>query len=255
MKTIHVLAILIAVPLLAGCPGKDEPAQSSQPETRNSGSGESGSGAGGGANAGVDPASIPLDQQIDDFVNGLIIDRSQSDWRKKLQAPPEFAFSDDYEYYWILETNKGNIKFRFREKTAPYHVSNFAYLSKLGFFDGLTFHRVMRRFMAQGGCPDGNGFGGPGYKYAGEITPANVHDVPFLASTANSGPGTDGSQFFITFVPTRMLDQKHTIFAHLVDGRSTVSRLEAATGPQGQETPTELLMINRARIEVKKKNA
>jgi peptidyl-prolyl cis-trans isomerase B (cyclophilin B) len=105
--------------------------------------------------------------------------------------------------------------------------------------------------MAQGGDPLGNGIGGPGYQYDGEFSDYVKHDKPYLLSMANAGPGTDGSQFFITFVPTPNLDGKHTIFGNVVEGTDVVMKLEAAGSPDGK--PKEPLIINRARIEEKER--
>jgi cyclophilin family peptidyl-prolyl cis-trans isomerase len=122
-------------------------------------------------------------------------------------------------------------------------------LTKKGFYDGIAFHRVIPGFMAQGGCPLGTGRGGPGYKYTGEFKPNVKHDRPYLLSMANSGPGTDGSQFFLTFKATPWLDGKHTLFGEIVSGQDVMKKLEAAGGPNGK--PKEKLVITKARIEEK----
>lgn len=106
----------------------------------------------------------------------------------------------------------------------------------LGFYNDIQFHRVITDFMAQGGCPDGNGRGGPGYKYTGEFSPEAKHDRPFLLSMANAGPGTDGSQFFLTFKATPWLDNKHSIFGEVVEGQEVVRTLEKAGSPTGKTT-------------------
>jgi peptidyl-prolyl cis-trans isomerase B (cyclophilin B) len=175
----------------------------------------------------------------------------ENEWKLKLTKPELREFDPQKEYLWILETNKGNIRIRLMPDVAPMHVTSTIFLTEKGFYDGTTFHRVIPEFMAQGGCPVGDGRHGPGYQYAGEIH-ANVrHDRPFLLSMANAGPNTDGSQFFITFKPTPWLDGKHTIFGEVVDGQDTVEKLEAAGSPQG--TPKEELKILKARIEEKAK--
>ncbi len=128
------------------------------------------------------------------------------------------------------------------------HVSSTLYLTRLGFYDGLTFHRVITAFMAQGGCPLGTGTGGPGYQYAGEFDSGVKHDRPGLLSMANAGPGTDGSQFFLTFVPTPWLDGQHTIFGEVVGGMDTVRALELCGSQSGQ--PRQRLAIRKASIRV-----
>ncbi len=147
-----------------------------------------------------------------------------------------------------METNKGEIRIKFMPEVAPIHVGSFMYLSKLGYYDGLSFHRVITDFMAQGGCPNGNGMGGPGYQFDGEFSPDVVHDRPGLLSMANAGPGTDGSQFFLTFVPTSWLDGKHTIFGEVVEGMDTLETLESFGSRSGQTT--EDLYIEKVTIEV-----
>lgn len=111
-----------------------------------------------------------------------------------------------------IHTNKGNIKLKLFADQAPITVANFVNLAQRGYYDGLTFHRVIANFMIQGGCPLGTGTGGPGYKFQDECTPALKHDRPGILSMANAGPRTNGSQFFITHVPTEWLDGKHTVF-------------------------------------------
>jgi cyclophilin family peptidyl-prolyl cis-trans isomerase len=129
------------------------------------------------------------------------------------------------------------------------HVSSTIYLTRLGFYDGSSFHRVITGFMAQGGDPLGNGTGGPGYQYGGEFSPSVKHDKGGLLSMANAGPGTDGSQFFLTFVPTPWLDGRHTIFGEVVSGQETLKALEKGGTQQGR--PTESLQLTKATIVVK----
>lgn len=111
-----------------------------------------------------------------------------------------------------IKTNKGTIQLAFFAEQAPVTVANFVNLSKRGYYNGLKFHRVIEDFMIQGGCPEGSGRGGPGYRFEDECTPELKHDSPGILSMANAGPRTNGSQFFITHVPTQWLDGKHTVF-------------------------------------------
>jgi cyclophilin family peptidyl-prolyl cis-trans isomerase len=147
-----------------------------------------------------------------------------------------------------METSKGAITIRLLPDVAPMHVTSFMYLTKLGFYDGLKFHRVIRGFMAQGGCPLGTGTGGPGYQLAGEFKPGVKHDRGGLLSMANAGPGTDGSQFFLTFVPTPWLDGKHTIFGEVIEGQDVLQALEKA-GSSGGAT-TEPLAMQKVTVAV-----
>jgi cyclophilin family peptidyl-prolyl cis-trans isomerase len=172
-------------------------------------------------------------------------------WKLKLEKPELMTFDSNKDYFWVLETNKGTIRIKLMPEVAPMHVTSTIFLTKKGFYDGLTFHRVIPGFMAQGGCPLGTGTGGPGYQYAGEFDPNVKHDKAGRISMANAGPGTDGSQFFITFKPTPWLDGKHTIFGQVVEGLDTCKTLEAAGTRAG--TPKEELLITKARIEEKPK--
>ena len=113
-------------------------------------------------------------------------------------------------------TARGPIRIRLFPDKAPLTVANFVNLAKRGYYDGLTFHRVIDDFMIQGGCPRGTGTGGPGYKFEDECHPELRHDKPGKLSMANAGPGTNGSQFFITHVATPWLDGKHTVFGEVV---------------------------------------
>jgi len=183
------------------------------------------------------------------FIARQKIDKSGSTWKTKLPKPPLLEFTPSRSYYWELTTNKGPIRIRLMPAVAPMHVSSTIYLTELGFYDGTVFHRVIPGFMAQGGCPNGNGGGDPGYKYQGEFSPNVKHDRPGLLSMANAGPGTDASQFFITFVPTAHLDGKHTIFGEVVKGMDTVKKLEEQ-GTAGAGKPKERLELVKARIVV-----
>jgi peptidyl-prolyl cis-trans isomerase B (cyclophilin B) len=115
-----------------------------------------------------------------------------------------------------MNTSKGIIHLRLYPQQAPVTVASFVNLAKRGFYNGLSFHRVIDNFMIQGGCPLGSGTGGPGYKFEDECTPELRHDAPGKLSMANAGPGTNGSQFFITHVETPWLDGKHTVFGSVV---------------------------------------
>jgi cyclophilin family peptidyl-prolyl cis-trans isomerase len=129
------------------------------------------------------------------------------------------------------------------------HVSSTIYLARLGFYDKVVFHRVIEGFMAQGGDPLGRGTGGPGYQYGGEFDPSERHDRPGLLSMANAGPGTDGSQFFITFVPTPHLDDKHSIFGEVISGKDTLTALEKRGSRSGQTSKPLEMTATRIRVE------
>jgi peptidyl-prolyl cis-trans isomerase B (cyclophilin B) len=126
-----------------------------------------------------------------------------------------------------LKTNKGDIRLELFDDKVPKTVANFEKLINEGFYDGLTFHRVIADFMVQTGCPNGTGTGGPGYKFADEFDKTLKHDGPGILSMANSGPNTNGSQFFITHVATPWLDGKHSVFGKVLgDGQKVVNAIK-----------------------------
>jgi cyclophilin family peptidyl-prolyl cis-trans isomerase len=172
------------------------------------------------ADAKADSAVTAVDKFIAEQKEAGKINTDKEGWKTRLPKPPKVSFDDTHDYFWVMETNKGTIKIKLMPKVAPMHVSSTLYLVKLGFYDGLTYHRDISDFMAQGGCPLGTGTGGPGYKYDGEFDKSLKHDKPYLLSMANAGPGTNGSQFFITHLPTPWLDDGHTIFGQLQDDAS-----------------------------------
>ena len=165
--------------------------------------------------------------------------------------------------YAILETSQGSMVCRLFEKEAPQTVANFVGLAegtkeftdpgsgkktKSTFFDGLTFHRVIPGFMIQGGCPLGNGTGGPGYRFADEFHPALRHDAPGKLSMANAGPGTNGSQFFVTVAATPWLDNRHTIFGEVIEGQDVAVNISQAPR-DSSDRPRTPVILQRVRIE------
>jgi cyclophilin family peptidyl-prolyl cis-trans isomerase len=196
------------------------------------------------------PVSLAL-ATVRAYIAQQKIEHVGNGWRTRLPRFPDITFGKGEEYLWRLDTNQGVITLRFFADTAPKHVANFLYLSELGFFDGLGFHRVVPGFMAQGGCPNGNGSGNPGYGFAGEFGASHKHDKPGILSMANTGtPDSDGSQFFITFRATAELDGKHTVFGEVVDGMDVVKKLEALGTPEPGK-PKSPLVINSARVVVR----
>ncbi len=128
------------------------------------------------------------------------------------------VFADDKNILTAtIHTTKGDIRLNLFQDKAPLTVLNFINLSRKRFYNGLTFHRVVPNFMIQGGCPMGDGTGGPGYNFADEFSSSLKHDRAGILSMANAGPNTNGSQFFITYVPTPYLDNKHTVFGEVMD--------------------------------------
>ncbi len=187
-------------------------------------------------------------REIDAFIAEQGIDKTRPRWKSRLPEPPKLGFDPKKRYLWELETNQGRIVVQLLPDVAPMHASSTIYLTRLGFYDGTLFHRVIPGFMAQGGDPLGNGTGGPGYQYAGELSSSLRHDQAGRLSMANRGPGTDGSQFFLTFAATPWLDGKHTIFGEVVGGKQTLSKLEKLGTPSGR--PAEQVRIEKASVRV-----
>ncbi len=125
-----------------------------------------------------------------------------------------------------FETSRGTIRVQLHADKTPKTVENFETLVAKGFYDGLVFHRVIDDFMIQGGCPQGTGTGGPGYQFEDEFHADLKHDGPGVLSMANSGPNTNGSQFFITHVATPWLDGKHSVFGQVIDSQDVVDAIE-----------------------------
>src|SRR5262247_4343759 len=165
--------------------------------------------------------------------------------------------------YAIFETSQGNIVIKLLEKEAPKTVENFVGLAegtkeftnektgkkeKRPFYDGLIFHRVIPDFMIQGGCPQGTGMGGPGYKFADEFHPSLKHAKPGKLSMANSGPNTNGSQFFITVAATPWLDNRHTVFGEVVEGQDVANKI-SKVGRDSSDRPRTPVKIEHVKIE------
>jgi cyclophilin family peptidyl-prolyl cis-trans isomerase len=140
-------------------------------------------------------------------------------------APPSGALDTTKSYTARFRTERGEFVVELAADRAPRTVENFVNLARSGFYDGTTFHRVINGFMAQGGDPTGTGTGGPGYQFGDEFHPELRHDAPGVLSMANAGPGTNGSQFFITFGPTPHLDDRHSVFGKVVEGMEVVRSL------------------------------
>ena len=135
--------------------------------------------------------------------------------------------SQHNELIATIETGKGKIRLKLFADQVPVTVGSFVNLANRGYYNGLKFHRVIDHFMIQGGCPYGIGTGGPGYQFEDEFVPGLRHDKPGVLSMANAGPGTNGSQFFITHVPTPWLDNKHTVFGKVLgeEDQDVVNRI------------------------------
>jgi cyclophilin family peptidyl-prolyl cis-trans isomerase len=156
-------------------------------------------------------------------------------------AAPEMTIDPAKFYYATLKTDKGDIKVQLYADRAPMTVNNFVFLAREGFYDNTTFHRVIEEFMAQAGDPTGTGMGGPGYTFADEFWPGATFDRRGLLAMANAGPGTNGSQFFITFAPTPWLDGGHTIFGEVLEGDEVLSQLTLRDPMADADQPGDLI--------------
>ncbi|HQJ27514.1 MAG TPA: peptidylprolyl isomerase [Thermoleophilia bacterium] len=135
------------------------------------------------------------------------------------------VIDENKRYIATIGTSAGDIVIELFADKAPRTVNNFVFLARDGYYDGVTFHRVIKGFMAQGGDPTGTGTGGPGYRFDDEFHPALKHDGPGVLSMANAGPGTNGSQFFITYAATPHLDGRHTVFGRVIAGMEVVEAI------------------------------
>ena len=159
---------------------------------------------------------------------GMVHENDGAIFLKDITAGKNLEFSEikEGEEIAILKTNYGDIKIRFFKEQAPKAVENFIKHAKDGYYNGLTFHRVINEFMIQGGDPLGDGSGGPGYKFKDEFHPDLKHTKAGILSMANAGPGTNGSQFFITHKETPWLDNMHTVFGEVVEGLDVINLIE-----------------------------
>jgi len=151
-------------------------------------------------------------------------------------APPSGALDTSKTYTARFKTERGDIVVELYADRVPLTVENFVNLARAGFYDGTTFHRVIGGFMAQGGDPTGTGTGGPGYQFGDEFHPTLRHDGAGVLSMANAGPGTNGSQFFLTYGPTPHLDNKHSVFGKITEGMDVLNSLRERD-PQRDRQP------------------
>jgi len=152
---------------------------------------------------------------------------------KQWSKSPQMEIDPKKSYSATLKTEKGDIVIHLHADKVPNTVNNFVFLARQGFYTGTIFHRVITNFMVQGGDPTGSGMGGPGYEFKDEFHPSLKHDKPGVFSMANAGPNTNGSQFFITHVPTPWLDNKHSVFGEVTGGMDVLLSIP----PRNPEKP------------------
>jgi peptidyl-prolyl cis-trans isomerase B (cyclophilin B) len=165
---------------------------------------------------------------------------------KQWSTPPAMQIDGKKKYKAHMETDKGTMIIELFADKTPKTVNNFVFLAREGYYDGIIFHRVISNFMVQGGDPTGTGSGGPGYKFGDEFHPSLKHDKQGILSMANAGPGTNGSQFFITHGPTPHLDNRHSVFGQVVEGLDVLMSIPARD-PNNRSAPA--VKIIRVTIE------
>jgi cyclophilin family peptidyl-prolyl cis-trans isomerase len=183
------------------------------------------------------------------LINGTIYDGPRDYWNlstiikllgleaRQYETCPDMVIDPAKQYTAIVETENGQIVLDLFADAAPLAVNNFVFLAREGWYDGITFHRVLEGFMAQAGDPSGTGFGGPGYAFVNETAPDLTFDREGLLAMANAGPDTNGSQFFITFGPTEQLNGGYTIFGEVREGMDVVNQISFRNPGQGVNLP------------------
>ena len=166
--------------------------------------------------------------------------------QKQWNVPPKMEIDPKKSYTATFQTDKGDIVVKLFADKVPSTVNNFVFLARQGFYDGTIFHRVIDNFMAQGGDPTGTGRGGPGYRFADEFHKDLRHSKPGILSMANAGPNTNGSQFFITHVPTPWLDNKHAVFGEITKGMDVLMSIEARDPMKIDSPAVKLLQVEIA---------
>ena len=158
------------------------------------------------------------------------------------KAPP-VSIDPTAKYSAVIRTNKGDMEFELFAEQSPVTVNNFIFLANDGFYDNMIFHRVIPNFMIQGGDPTGTGMHGPGYKFQDELAASLIFNEPGKLAMANSGPNTNGSQFFVTTFPTPHLNGKHTIFGQVIQGQEVADAISLAETDAGNQPTTPIVIL------------
>jgi len=184
-------------------------------------------------------ALTEIEAFIDQKEKAGVINKQDKNWKSHLPKFPEVAFAGGGHYEWTLNTSEGTMIAVLNDEAAPNHVRNILYLTSVGFYNGLIFHRIIPGFMAQGGCPLGKGFGGPGYSVDLEVKPDVLHkEIGVLSMARSQNPNSAGSQFFITFGPTPNLDQQYSVFGKITEGLDVLEKIEKAGNPNPRSNGT-----------------
>ena len=244
MKLSIIAASIIALMAFAGCvlptpsPEATTAAGQDSPTTAAEGTIQATPAAQAGTATPAGPASSPTAEPPP---TPTIVSARQA-MRTQYSSAPAMALEAASDYVAEFRTNYGNFRVDLLETETPVTVNNFVFLARQGFYDGLIFHRVINDFMIQGGDPTGTGTGGPGYRFQDEIVPGLIFDSPGKLAMANAGPGTNGSQFFITTVPTPHLNGAHTIFGVVTEGQAVVDAISrVSTG--ARDAPLQRVVI------------
>jgi peptidylprolyl isomerase len=205
------------------------------------------------ASASSSPSATP------DVACGGTVPKAADEQKPTFPKPPKMTIDPSKTYLATMVTSCGTIEMQLDPKVAPEGVNNFVFLADQGFYDGTTFHRIVKDFVIQGGDPQGTGQGGPGYGFAIETDPSTTFDQPGVVAYANSGPDTNGSQFFITLAPAPALDPtpqgSYTIFGHVVKGMDVVQTIGKIPGapnpgiPGENSVPTQTVYIDKVTIQ------
>ena len=163
--------------------------------------------------------------------------------KKAYNKAPDMVIDPKKKYRANFKTDSGDFSVQLFADKTPVTVNNFVFLAREGFYNDVIFHRVIKGFMAQGGDPTGTGMGGPGYQFKDEFHPSLKHEGPGILSMANAGPGTNGSQFFITFGPTPHLDNHHTVFGKVIEGMDMVLSIQERDPRDSKQPATKILSI------------
>lgn len=234
--------------VVVSAPAQQKPRPSDKPKAEAAKDKDAGKdkGKGKAAEAPKDDAATakdPVVVALDKFRKAKVSTKAAT-WRSSLPEPPLSPFAAGSDYRWHVETSVGTLVVTLLPEAAPKHVTSVIYLSRCGFYDGLWFPRVLKGFMAQGGSPDSTQAGNAGYTFDGEFLTGQKHDRPGALSAANAGPNTDGSQFFLTFVPTPHLDGKHTVHGFVTEGLEVLKAIEERGVEQdGQPLPEKVTIV------------